>query len=145
MFFFLLTFQRYIDIIKFEISYGPVAQLGERCVRIAEAEGSTPFRSTSTVPVPPNHGGTRFTRSLCPMPSVSFRLRQFFQTHSVLYYSACAPCSRRIRLFLYHKKDSVYQLSLCRALYSTILFHFSFHFFHGTPAQYIHSACETAA
>ena len=25
---------------------GPVAQLGERCVRIAEVEGSNPFRST---------------------------------------------------------------------------------------------------
>ncbi len=26
--------------------YGPVAQLGERCVRIAEVEGSIPFGST---------------------------------------------------------------------------------------------------
>ncbi len=28
------------------IDDGPVAQLGERCVRIAEVEGSNPFRST---------------------------------------------------------------------------------------------------
>ena len=28
--------------------YGPVAQLGERCVRNAEAEGSIPFRSTKS-------------------------------------------------------------------------------------------------
>ena len=28
---------------------GAVAQLGERCVRNAEVEGSTPFRSTSSV------------------------------------------------------------------------------------------------
>ena len=29
---------------------GPVAQLGERCVRIAEVEGSNPFRSTKSRP-----------------------------------------------------------------------------------------------
>jgi hypothetical protein len=28
--------------------FGAVAQLGERCVRNAEVEGSTPFRSTSS-------------------------------------------------------------------------------------------------
>src|SRR5262249_13960042 len=30
---------------------GAVAQLGERCVRNAEVEGSTPFRSTSLTPI----------------------------------------------------------------------------------------------
>src|SRR5580704_4849728 len=30
---------------------GAVAQLGERCVRNAEVEGSTPFRSTSQCPL----------------------------------------------------------------------------------------------
>ena len=29
--------------------YGPVAQLGERCVRIAEVEGSNPFGSTKRI------------------------------------------------------------------------------------------------
>ena len=29
-----------------EKTYGPVAQLGERCVRNAEVEGSNPFGST---------------------------------------------------------------------------------------------------
>jgi hypothetical protein len=32
---------------------GPVAQLGERCVRNAEVEGSTPFRSTCLARVVP--------------------------------------------------------------------------------------------
>jgi hypothetical protein len=30
----------------FKYGFGAVAQLGERCVRNAEVEGSTPFRST---------------------------------------------------------------------------------------------------
>ena len=34
-----------------EIPFGAVAQLGERCVRNAEVEGSTPFRSTSCSPL----------------------------------------------------------------------------------------------
>src|SRR6187200_39538 len=36
--------------------FGPVAQLGERCVRNAEVEGSTPFRSTQR-PSSPGDGG----------------------------------------------------------------------------------------
>jgi predicted ribosomally synthesized six-cysteine peptide SCIFF len=31
--------------------YGPVAQLGERCVRIAEVRGSNPLRSTNSMEV----------------------------------------------------------------------------------------------
>ena len=38
---------------------GAVAQLGERCVRNAEVEGSTPFRSTSRKPVD-SHGRRAF-------------------------------------------------------------------------------------
>lgn len=33
--------------LRLQHPYGPVAQLGERCVRNAEAEGSNPFGSTT--------------------------------------------------------------------------------------------------
>jgi hypothetical protein len=38
---------------------GAVAQLGERCNRTAEAEGSIPFRSTPFSPDPINYGAAR--------------------------------------------------------------------------------------
>ena len=37
----------------FDVEFGAVAQLGERCVRNAEVEGSTPFRSTQFSPISP--------------------------------------------------------------------------------------------
>ena len=40
----LLLFERLV--IFADVDLGAVAQLGERCVRNAEVEGSTPFRST---------------------------------------------------------------------------------------------------
>ena len=36
-------------VIKLYVSYGPVAQLGERAVRIRKVEGSSPFRSTKNI------------------------------------------------------------------------------------------------
>ena len=41
-----LTTCKNCDILLFACEYGLVAQLGERCVRNAEVEGSIPFRST---------------------------------------------------------------------------------------------------
>ncbi len=45
-----LPINRAIIVERFEktAAHGPVAQLGERRVRIAEAEGSNPFGSTKT-------------------------------------------------------------------------------------------------
>ena len=43
-----VTGQRPFLVLEFG-SLGAVAQLGERCVRNAEVEGSTPFRSTGSV------------------------------------------------------------------------------------------------
>ena len=42
------------------VNFGAVAQLGERCVRNAEVEGSTPFRSTICK--------SRRRNSLCELP-----------------------------------------------------------------------------
>ena len=44
-----LSFNREVAILS--PAFGAVAQLGERCVRNAEVEGSTPFRSTRCKPL----------------------------------------------------------------------------------------------
>ena len=46
-----------------QITHGPVAQLGERCVRIAEVKGSNPSRSTKYEKHPVPVEGTGFFMS----------------------------------------------------------------------------------
>ena len=65
-------------------SYGLVAQLGERSVRIREVEGSNPFRSTRWT----LHEHLLFQRRLC-RKSVAVMSKQKEESgicHSLLYY-----------------------------------------------------------
>ena len=63
----------------FEGILGAVAQLGERCVRNAEVEGSTPFRSTSRNPLTVDVSGlfcwTPATVAACQSRSIVFDSR----------------------------------------------------------------------
>lgn len=77
---YLLTIRLWIDIIN-NADYGPVAQLGERCVRNAEVESSILFGSTTS-------------------PQAAYRLRRLFcKSHRRAHFAA-SPFPKKVTLRL---------------------------------------------
>ena len=76
---------------------GAVAQLGERCVRNAEVEGSTPFRSTSRNPLTALVSGLFcLTAVACDTPFASITKMRVRQNHHGEFRATVAESERAL-------------------------------------------------